>query len=102
VSAGAPTRFQLTRPRGCGVALAARRRPRGARTNGQTTRESAGAWDPGDQYQVTAGVGTQWTLTQACSRSTTRVASGVVRVTNLITHRTTLLTAGQSLTASAG
>jgi hypothetical protein len=103
-AAAAPATFTLSQPLTCpapdaDLASAASKKPKGAKKRHITVSENAGHFDTRGQYVATAVEGTTWTTTDTCGASTVTVASGVVKVTNLLTNTTTTLTAGQSTSA---
>jgi hypothetical protein len=100
-AAGAATRLILTGNLGCGrkaddVADVAKHRPRHHRIN---VNENGGNWGTGTPYVSTSVQGTQWLTDETCTGSRVTVEQGVVRVSDLILHRTILLHAGQSYLA---
>ena len=101
------TTFTLTEPltgcRGPGHGRVARaaREARGPTRRHITVAETAGGFDTRGQYVATSVEGTVWTTADACRSSTVSVARGIVRVTDLVRHRTLTLRTGRSYTAHA-
>jgi hypothetical protein len=105
------TTFTLTQPlTGCPSmvtskksALDARRKKRKGPTHRHiTVTETAGGFATKGQYVATSVEGTTWTTADACTSSTVSVEKGVVRVTDLVRHKTFTLRTGQSYTAHRG
>lgn len=103
----APTDFRLSQPLACGgsadataarAAPTLRHRPRHRHI---VISEGGGNWNTTGQYVATGAEGTKWTTADVCGSSTVSVQAGSVRVTNLITHTTVTLIAGQRLTVTA-
>jgi hypothetical protein len=99
------TRFVLSLPlTGCPrVAL-----PRGASAasakHGPKSRhlwvsESGGSWGTNGRYVSTTVEGTHWLTQDECNQSEVQVVAGKVKVNDLVTHKTKILTAGQHYTA---
>ncbi len=83
-----------------------RRKPpaRGARhRSGATSRhlwvsEGGGHWGTNGRYVSTSVEGTRWLTLDECDRSMVHVATGTVRVRDLITNRTSVVGAGRTYT----
>src|ERR1700683_4495721 len=99
--------FRLSQPLDCDAGTFAqaaragssqRRRPRRRHI---TIHDSGGNWDGNGQLVATGAESTKWTVTDTCGASAVAVAQGTVRVTNLVTHTTVTLHAGQHLTVHA-
>lgn len=63
--------------------------------------EKGGQWGTNGRFASTSVEGTTWLTTDDCKRSIVFVKQGRVRVRNLVTKKTKVLTAGQSYTAKA-
>lgn len=61
--------------------------------------EKGGKWGTNGRYVSTSVEGTTWNTTDECGRSIVFVKEGRVKVRNLVTHRTKVLTAGHSYVA---
>jgi hypothetical protein len=98
----APTDFTLSQRLDCKgrVAAAGGKRPKVRRRHVMVS-EHGGNWDTRAQYVATAAEGTNWTTTDTCGASTVNVRAGHVAVTNLVTHVTVTLAAGQHVTAKS-
>lgn len=63
--------------------------------------EKGGHWGTSGRYVSTSVEGTTWLTTDECGRSTVHVSQGRVKVRNLLTKKTKVITAGHSYTATA-
>jgi hypothetical protein len=97
------TTFALSAPLSCAahgrapravVARAARRKGRSIRV-----KEVSGNFTTKGKYVAASVQGTQWTTSDACASSTVTVTSGLVKVTDLVKHRTVTLGAREHYTA---
>jgi hypothetical protein len=102
--ADAFTTFTLTQSlSGCSTAARtqaqAARKKSGVKRRHITVSEHGGGWATHGQYVATSVEGTEWTTTDTCTSSIVTVESGVVEVTNLVSHATVTLHAHESYTA---
>jgi hypothetical protein len=61
--------------------------------------EHGGSWGTTGRYVSTSVEGTTWLTTDECNRSTVQVTAGVVKVRDLLTNRTRVVTAGKRYVA---
>jgi RTX calcium-binding nonapeptide repeat (4 copies) len=66
------------------------------------TRRRRGHWKVSGEFSVGASVGTDWTTVDTCSRTTTVVQRGRVRVFDRVKRRTVTVSAGQRYVATKG
>jgi Ca2+-binding RTX toxin-like protein len=95
------TTLTVKRPacRAGGRKLSAGRRQSRARVN---TRRRRGRWRVQGQFSIGASFGTDWTTFEGCSRTTTVVRRGRVRVYDRVKRRTITVRAGHRYVARAG
>ena len=102
------TRFALSqRLTGCtattvsaATARRGRSRPPAAKARHLWAQDNGGSFGTTGRYVSTTVEGTRWLTADQCARSTVSVAQGAVAVTNLVTHQTVTVTAGQSYAAT--
>jgi Ca2+-binding RTX toxin-like protein len=95
------TTLTVKRP-ACGAggrSLAARARESRARVN---TRRRRGRWRVRGRFSIGASFGTDWTTIEGCTRTTTVVRRGRVRVYDRVRRRTITVRAGHRYVARAG
>ncbi len=94
------TTLVLARP-ACGARAAVKPHPghRRRRVVNWVFALAHGDYTTRGRYSVAADIGTRWLTRDSCGRTLVRVLAGVVRVTDLVRHRTLDLTAGQSRTS---
>ncbi len=113
-SAGGPTRLVLSLPlSGCpavplpsGSAASVEARGAAKARSGPVTRhlwvsETGGHWGTNGRFVSTSVEGTRWLTTDVCTSSSVEVASGKVRVRDLVRGTTTVITAGRRYTATS-
>jgi hypothetical protein len=83
---------------GGGRTFATERRPPRLRVD---TRRGHGRWKVRGTYSIGASSGTDWTTVENCSRTTTIVRRGRVRVYDRTKHRTIIVRAGHQYVARA-
>jgi hypothetical protein len=76
------------------------KRSSGSKSRHLWVAEQGGSWGTNGRYVSTTVEGTRWLTLDECNRSEVTVASGRVRVHDLIHNVTRILTAGQSYVAS--
>jgi Ca2+-binding RTX toxin-like protein len=84
---------------GGGRSVAARARESRARVN---TRRRRGRWRVRGRFSIGASFGTDWTTIEGCTRTTTVVRRGRVRVYDRVKRRTITVRAGHRYVARAG
>lgn len=103
------THFVLSLPlTGCprarlprGSAAAASSSKHGPKSRHLWVSEKGGSWGTNGRYVSTTVEGTRWLTQDECRRSTVSVATGKVKVLDLVRHKTNTLTAGRHYTATA-
>jgi hypothetical protein len=101
------TRFVLSLPlTGCprvalphGAAAAVASSKHGPKSRHLWVSEHGGSWGTNGRYVSTTVEGTHWLTLDECSQSEVQVLAGKVKVQNLVSHKTKILTAGQHYTA---
>ncbi len=90
------THFVLSQPLiGCSAQGASAARARHTTERHLWAGDNGGSFGTTGRYVSTAVEGTQWLTADTCSSSSVDVTQGVVAVTDLITHRTVVVRAGQ-------
>jgi hypothetical protein len=108
-SAPGATDLSLSQPLACagakrrqapaGAAAARRRKRRTAKSRHIWVSEQGGEWGTTGNHVSTTVEGTRWLTSDACGRSTVKVAEGKVLVHDLITGRSVTVTAGHQYVA---
>jgi hypothetical protein len=101
------TRFVLSLPlTGCprvalphGAAAAVASSKHGPKSRHLWVSEHGGSWGTNGRYVSTTVEGTHWLTLDECNQSEVQVLAGKVKVQNLVSHKTKILTAGQHYTA---
>jgi hypothetical protein len=84
-------------PRGSAAAAAGSKH--GPKSRHLWVSEHGGSWGTNGRYVSTTVEGTSWLTQDECSRSEVQVATGKVKVDDLVTKKIKILTAGQRYTA---
>jgi hypothetical protein len=96
--AGGVTELQLTEALSCpkaGKAAAAAKKPKSRKLWG----DGSGSFRTRGQYSSATVRGTKWLVQDTCTTTLTRVAKGVVSVSDFVKHKTLLLRAPHKYTA---
>jgi hypothetical protein len=83
-------------PRGSAAAASSKHGPKSRHL---WVSEHGGSWGTNGRYVSTTVEGTHWLTLDECSQSEVQVLAGKVKVQNLVSHKTKILTAGQHYTA---